>query len=85
MATNLQQPIVHPPTHNAEGCCPIIEFTTSGWLLCTITHWDGREHTPSLGFGHYSLTYEVLSIFILFDRSLMERIIDNPEYLPQGG
>ena len=85
MATHLQKPIVHPPTCNSEGRWPIIEFTT-GWILSTITCWDGREHTPSpsSGFGHYPLTYEVLSVIVLLDRTLMERIIDNPGHLLQG-
>ena len=61
MAANLQQPIIHPPICNTEGCCLIVKITT-GWLLGTITHWDNREHIPSLGFGHYLLTYEVLSV-----------------------
>ena len=84
MAANLQQPIVCPPAHNSEGCHLIIEFTT-GWLLGTITCWDGREHTPSLGFGHYLSTCEVLSVFVLpFDRTLVGRIIDNPRHLSWG-
>ena len=66
-----------------EGCCLIVKITT-GWLLSTITHWDNREHTPSLGFGHYLLTYEVLSIVILLDRTLMERIIDDLKHLSWG-
>ena len=81
MATNLQPPIIHPLVANGKGYCLIIEITT-GWLLGTITHWDGREHTPLPGFSHYLLTYEVLSIFILLDRTLMEGIIDNPRHLP---
>ena len=83
MTAHLQPPIVCPPAHNAEGCCPIIEFTT-GWLLSTVACWDGREHTPSSGFGHYPLTYEVLSVIIL-DRTLTERIVDNPGHLSWGG
>ena len=83
MAANLQQPIICPLVHNTEGHHPIIEFTTR-WLLGTIACWDGREHTPSSGFGHYSSTYEVLSIIVL-DRTLMERITDNPRHLPQCG
>ena len=47
----------------------------------TITCWDGREHTPLLGFGHYPLTYEVLSIVVLLDRTLMERIIEIPTHV----
>ena len=70
MAANLQQPIVHPPVFAEDGRCLVIEFTT-GWLLGTICHWDGREYTLLLGFGHYPLNYEVLSIFVL-DRTLME-------------
>ena len=31
-----------------------------------------REHTLSSGFGHYLLTYEVISLFVLFDRTLTE-------------
>ena len=83
MAANLQQPIVRPLVLNGEGCHPIVEITT-GWLLGTIQHWDGREHTPSSGFGYYPLTYEVLSIIVLLDKTLTERIIDNPRHLSRG-
>ena len=82
MAANLQQPIVHPPIFAEDGCHPVVEFTT-GWLLGTICCWDGREHTLSLGFGHYLSTYEVFSVFILLDRTLTEAI-DHPGYLPQN-
>ena len=64
MASNLQQPIIHPPVFAKDGHHPIVEFTMA-WLLGTICCWDGREYTPSLGFGHYLSTYKVLSIFIL--------------------
>ena len=80
MAAHLQQPIVYLPAHTGNGCHLIIKFTTR-WLLGTITHWDGREHTPSLGFGHYLSTYEVLSVFILLDRTLTEGFIDHPGHL----
>ena len=73
VATNLQQPIVHPPVFAENGHCPVVEFTM-GWLLGTIHHWDGREHTLSSGFGHYPLTYKVLSVFVLLDRTLTEGI-----------
>ena len=73
MATNLQQPIIHPPVFAEDGHCLVIQLTM-GWLLSMIHHWDGREHTSLLGFGHYPLTYEVLSVFILLDRMLMEGI-----------
>ena len=81
--TNLQQHIVHPPVFTEDGHHPVVEFTT-GWLLGTICHWDGREHTLFLGFGYYLLTYEVLSIVVLLDRTLMERVIDHPRYFPQN-
>ena len=83
MAAHLQPPIVHPLACNAKGCHLVIEVTTR-WLFGTIACWDDREHTPSLGFGYYPLTYEVLSVFILLDRILTERIIDNPRHLPWG-
>ena len=84
MATHLQLPIVCPPACNAKGCCPVIELMT-GWLLGTITCWDGREHTLSSGLGHHLSTYEVFSVVILLDRTLTERIIDNPGHLLWGG
>ena len=56
-----------------DSHCPIVEITM-GWLFGTICHWDGREHTLSSGFGHYPLTYEMLSVFILLDRMLMEGV-----------
>ena len=82
MATNLQQPIVHPLGLVDNGWCLIIKITTS-WLLGTIHHWDGREHTPSSGFGHYLSTYDVISLFVLLNRTLME--IDRlPKILSTG-
>ena len=38
-----------------------------GWLLGTIRHWDGRVHTPALGFGHYPSTYKVIPLFVRSD------------------
>ena len=75
MTVIFQQPIICPPGCTADGRCPVIKLTT-GWLL-------GREHTPSLGFGHYPSTYKVFSVFVLLDRTLMERIIDNLGHLLQ--
>ena len=83
MTAIFQQPIIRPPAHTVNGCCPVIEFTT-GWFLGTVAHWDGREHMPSSGFGHYPSTFDVLSVIVLLDRTLMERIIDNPGHLLQG-
>ena len=87
MTTIFQQPIICPLTCTANGHHLVIEFTT-GWFLGTVACWDGREHMPSSGFGHYPLMYEVLSVFVLFDRTLTEGIIDNPGHLlwhnPQG-
>ena len=71
MTAIFQQPIICPLACIAAGHHLVIKFTT-GWLLGTIACWDGREHTPSLGFGHYPSTYEVLSVFILLDRTLIE-------------
>ena len=56
----------------------MIEVTT-GWFLGTIAWWDGREHTLSLGFGHYLSTFEVLLssdtiftfLFCLFSTQLL--------------
>ena len=77
MTAIFQQPIIHPLACTVDGHCLVIEFTM-GLFLGTIAHWDGREHTLSSGFGHYPLTFKVLSVIVLFDRTLTERIIDNP-------
>ena len=82
MAAIFQQPIICAPVFSKDSCHPIIELTT-GWLLGTICHWDGREHTPSLGFGHYPSTYEVISLFVLLDRMLIE--IDRLPKIPSMG
>ena len=63
LMANMQHPIIRPPVFGEHGCCPIIQLTT-GWLLGDIQHFDNREHTPSLGWGHHLLTYEVVSLFI---------------------
>ena len=67
MAAILQQPVIQALVFGEDGCHPVIELTT-GWLLGTIRCFDGREHTPSSGFGRYPSTYEVISLFVLFDR-----------------
>ena len=64
MATNLQQPIIYPPVFAEDGHHPVIQLTM-GWLLGTIHCWDGREHTPSLGYGHYPSTHKVISLFVV--------------------
>ena len=71
MAAILQQPIICPLVFGNNDHHPVIQLTT-GWLLGTIRHWDRRVHTPSLGFGHYLSTYEVISLFVLLDRMLRE-------------
>ena len=72
MAANLQQLIICPPVFTEDGHHLVIQLTT-GWLLGTICCWDGREHTPSLGFSHYPLTHEVFFILVLLGRTLMKR------------
>ena len=73
MAAIFQQLIICAPVFSEDDHHLIIELTT-GWLLGTIHCWDGREHTPSSGFGHYLLTYKVLSVVVVLDRTLMERL-----------
>ena len=68
---NIQHPIIRPPVFREHGCHPIIQLTT-GWLLGEIQRWDNREHTPSLGWGHYPLTYEVFPSSFLLIETLME-------------
>ena len=82
MAANLQQPIIQAPVFSKDGHHPIVEFTT-GWLLGTIRCWAGREHTPLSGFRHYPLTYEVISLFVPLDGTLME--IDRLPKTPSMG
>ena len=60
---NMQHPIIRPLIFGEEGCCLIIQLTM-GWLLGNICLWDNREHTLLLGYGHYPLTYEVISLFV---------------------
>ena len=60
---NLQHPIICPPVFREEIQQPIIQLTT-GWLLGDIKCFDKRVHTPSLGYRHYPMTYEVISLFV---------------------
>ena len=71
MATILQQPIICPLVFAEDDHRPVIQLTT-GWLLGTICRWDRRVHTQSLGFGHYPSTFEVISLFVPVDGTLME-------------
>ena len=61
---NMQHPIIHPLVFREHGHRPIIQLTT-GWLLGKIQHFDKREHTLSSGWGHYLMTHEVVSSFML--------------------
>ena len=69
---NMQHPIICPPVFGKEIRQPIIQLTSS-WLLGEIKHFDKRVHTPSLGYGHYPTTYEVVSLFVsVFEETLRE-------------
>ena len=65
MTVIFQQPIIRAPVFTEDDRRPVIEITTS-WLLGNIHRWDGRVHTPMLGFEHYLSTYEVIPLFVSF-------------------
>ena len=51
---------------------------------------DDREHTPSLGYGHYLSTFEVIPLFISVCRNADGEFADYPRHVPwysenQGG
>ena len=78
---NMQHPIIRPPVFGEHSHHPIIQLTT-GWLLGDIQHWDNREHTPSLGYGHYPSTFKVIPLFIPACRKCWGKFIDHPRHLP---
>ena len=60
---NMQHPIIRPLGFGEHVRQPIIQLTT-GWLLGDIQRFDKRVHTPSSSYGHYLMTYEVVSLFV---------------------
>ena len=77
MTIIFQQPIIRAPVFTEDDRRPVIKITTS-WLLGNIHQWDGRVHTPMLGFGHYPLTYEVIPLFVSFWWKHWQRIDRSP-------
>ena len=80
---NMQHPIIKPLVFGKQIQQPIIQLTT-GWLLGSIQYFDKRVNTPLSGYGHYPMTYEVVSLFISAWRNTEGDFIDNPRYLPQN-
>ena len=60
---NMQHPIICPPVFREEIRQPIIQLTMC-WLLGDIKCFDKRVHTLLSGYGHYLITYEVVSLFV---------------------
>ena len=58
-----QHPIIKSAVFREDVTQLTIELTT-GWLLGKIKRFDKRVHTPSSGYGHYLMTYEVGSLFV---------------------
>ena len=76
-----QHPIIKSAVFGEDVTQPTIKLTT-GWLLGRIKRFDKRVHTPSSGWGHYLMTYEVISLFVSDWRNTEGGSLNHPEYLP---
>ena len=76
-----QHPIIKLAVFGEDVTQPMIKLTT-GWLLGRIKRFDKRVHTPSSGWGHYLMTYEVISLFVSDWRNTEGGFLDHPGHLP---